>query len=621
VTCGAVGDNVADARCLGPGTHPSADEAGIVAVRDLRSFAYTVSARPMVSFRRYLVATADRTVPPGAVRAFGSSKLVPHPTPGPARRQAGEETRLPPARPSAVDPVAGARRGARVAWRAPAGRAVASVAAAASLALSCLALWSVHDARAARASPLDATTILVSADVDGGKGNGLDAAYPPALAGEARHVAFASTSANLVPGDANGRSDVFVRDLDPATGIWRTSRISAAFSGGEADGDSFDPSVSADGRYVAFASDATNLVANDRNGTTDVFLWDRRGQAEDRIVRVSANGLGGDGNGYSWEPSVSADGKVVSFLSEASNLVPGDGNGYIDVFVWDRSASLGPLTLVSGGMSGQGDGGAWQQVLSADGSAVAFVSDATNLVPGDDNLSSDVFVHDGSTGRTTLESRASDGTVGDSWSFFPAISADGGVVAFDSVASNFARNEGERPDVFVRDRSTGRTTLVSVGPAAAKADHASFAPSLSADGRWVAFDSYATNLVPQDANGYGSDVFVRDLVSETTTLASVDVTGMTQFDQAYNAAVSPDGDHVAFVGLSVSLDVVDAQYYLRGPLRSPLVLDASPPTSPATRPAVDTTTATTGSAPTATTADTTTSTEPATTSAPTTATG
>ena len=537
--------------------------------------------------------------------------------------------RPPTAHPSPATPVAGVRRGARVAWRASAGRP-AVLAAAASLALSCLALWPVQDARAAGASPLDATTILVSADVDGGKGNGLDAAYPPALAREARHVAFASTSANLVPGDANGRSDVFIRDLDPATGAWRTSRISAAFSGGEADGDSFDPSVSADGRYVAFASDATNLVANDRNGTTDVFLWDRHGQAEDRIVRVSANGPGGDGNGYSWEPSVSANGQVVSFLSEASNLVPGDGNGYIDVFVWDRSASVGPLTLVSGGVSGQGDGGAWQQVLSADGGTVAFVSDATNLVPGDDNRSSDVFVIDRSTGRTTLESRASDGRIGDGWSFFPAISADGSVVAFDSVATNFAQNEGERPDVFVRDRSSGRTTLVSVGPAGGKADYASFAPSLSADGGSVVFDSNATNLVPHDANGYGSDIFVRDLVSGTMTLASVDLTGMAQFDQAYNAAISPDGDHVAFVGLSVLLDVVDAQYYLRGPLRSPLVLDTPPPTLPTTGPAVDTTTATTEPAPTtdtrdtadtATTADSTTSTQPTTTSAPTTTTG
>ncbi len=525
--------------------------------------------------------------------------------------------RLPTAHTSAAAPAAGACGAARVVWRVPTRRGVA-LAAAASLALCCLALWSVPAAAAGGILP-NVTTVLVSADVDGGKGNGLDASYPPALTREASHVAFASTSANLVPGDTNGRSDVFVRDLDPVTGVWRTSRVSVAPSGGEADGDSFDPAISADGRFVAFVSDAANLVADDRNGTTDVFLWDRGSSApEDRMVRLSTNGFG-NADAYSWEPSIAADGDVVSFLSEASNLVPGDGNGFADVFVWERSGGQARMTLVSGGVSGAGDGGAWQQALSADGSAVVFTSDAANLVPGDDNHSSDVFVLDRATGRTMLESRASDGTVGDGWSFFPAISADGSVVAFDSIATNLAPDGGERPDVFVRDRGTGQTRLVSVGPTGAKGDYASFAPSLSADGRSVAFDSNATNLVSHDANGYGSDVFVRDLVSGTTTLASLDVNGLVQFDQAYNAAISPDGDHVAFVGLFELLGLGDAQYYLRGPLRSP-PLDLAPPTSPAAGPAVDTTTATTA-VPTTTTADTTTSTEPATTSAPTTAAG
>jgi Tol biopolymer transport system component len=562
--------------------------------------------------------------------------------------------RLNTARPNPA-PVPGARRCARTAWRAPAGRRVTpagrrvtpagrrvALAAAASLTLACLALWPIRGARAAGSAPapalvpvVDATTVLLSADEHGGKGSGLDATYPPAPARDASHVAFASAATNLVPGDGNGKSDIFVHDLDPGSGTWRTSRVTVGAAGQDADGDSFDPAISADGRYVAFASDAGNLVADDRNRTTDVFLWDREGQGPDRIVRLSTGSLGGDGNSYSWEPSISADGSVVSFLSEASNLVPGDGNGVADVFVRDRTAEPSLTELVSGGPSGASDGGAWQQVLSADGGTVAFASDAANLVPGDGNRSSDVFVHDRSTGRTTLESRASDGSPGDDWSFFPSLSADGGVVAFDSVASNLARDSGKRPDVFVRDRGTGQTTPVSVSPTGATGNSPSYAPSLSADGRSVAFDSSATNLVAGDANGYGSDVFVRDLPDGATVLASLDVGGLAQFDQAYNAAISPDGSHVAFAGLLVAPGAVDVQYYLRGPLRPPPPApgDAAPPAGPATGPAVDTTattvtegptitegpTTTEGptitEAPTTTVAGTTTSTEPATASA------
>jgi TolB protein len=444
--------------------------------------------------------------------------------------------------------------------RPPAGRAVA-LAAAVSLALAGLALG---PARGALAGQLDATTSLVSADPSGGEETGANAGSPPALSRDGRHVAFASPASGLVPGDTGGRTDVFVRDLDPATGVWTTTRVSVGLGGAEADGDSTEPSISADGRDVAFTSDATNLVKGDANGASDVFLWDRETGG---ILRVSVSSLGGDAAGWSWQPSVSADGKVVSFLSDAPDLVPGDGNGYADVFVSDRRAGPPRTTLVSGAPSGAPtDGGAWQQALSADGGTVVFVSDASNLVADDGNQASDVFVHERASGRTTLESRGSDGAVGDGWSYYPAVSADGGVVAFDSLASNFVPNDGERPDIFVRDRRAGRTTLASVSASGGKAAAASFAPSLSGDGRYLAFDSGAANLVPLDANKGGSDVFVRDLAAARTTLVSVGAAGLTQFDQSYNAAISGDGNQVAFVGLTDLPGQVDAQYYLRGPL-------------------------------------------------------
>jgi Tol biopolymer transport system component len=496
--------------------------------------------------------------------------------------------------------------------RSPAGRGAALVAAA-SLALAGLALG---PAQGARAGQLAATTSLVSADPSGGEETGSNAGYPPALSRDGRHVAFASAASTLVRGDTGGRTDVFVRDLDPATGAWTTTRVSVGLGGAEADGDSTEPSISADGRYVAFTSQAANLVKGDANGTSDVFLWDRKGGG---IVRVSGNSLGGDAGGWSWQPSVSADGQVVSFLSDAPDLVPGDGNGFADVFVWDTRAGPPRVTLVSGAPSGAPtDGDAWQQALSADGGTVVFTSDATNLVADDGNQASDVFVHDRASGRTTLESRGSDGAVGDNWSYYPAISGDGGVVAFDSLSSNLAPNDGERPDIFVRDRTTGQTTIASVSASGGKADAASFAPSLSADGRYLAFDSDASNLVVSDANGNGSDVFVRDLAAGRTTLVSVDATGLAPFDQAYNAAISGDGTQVAFVGLTVLPGLVDAQYYLRGPLLQPPLVGVASATPTTVPPVASTTPTTTTATPTTTTSSPTTTSGPATTIAPTT---
>ncbi|HYT25207.1 MAG TPA: hypothetical protein VEP73_01805, partial [Actinomycetota bacterium] len=222
------------------------------------------------------------------------------------------------------------------------------------------------------------------------------------------------------------------------------------------------------------------------------------------------------------------------------------------------------------------------------------VSDADNLVAGDGNGASDVFVYDRASGQTTLESRGSDGALADDWSYYPAISADGRVVAFDSLATNLAANDGERPDVFVRDRASGQTRIASVSLTGGKADYPSFAPVLSADGRYVAFDSSASNLVAFDANGNGSDVFVRDLAAGTTALVSVDAGASAQPDQSFDAAISPDGSFVAFAGLSVlSSGAADCQYYLRGPLRPPGQPDVPLAAPSTTVPPVETTSLTT----------------------------
>jgi Tol biopolymer transport system component len=324
----------------------------------------------------------------------------------------------------------------------------------------------------------------------------------PALSADGRYVAFHSEAENLVDGDDNGIMDIFVHDRD--TGI--TTRVSVHSDGTQGDDASSHPAISADGRYVVFQSHATTLVDGDDNGERDVFVHDRDTGTTTR-VSVHSNGTQGDGTSGSGRPS--ADGRYVAFDSAATTLVDGDDNGEYDVFVHDRDA--GTTTLVSVHSGGtQGDGGSGTPSISGDGRYVAFDSTATTLVDGDDNDSWDCFVHDRDTGITTRVSVHSDGTQGDRTSWWPSISADGRYVAFDSAATTLADGDvnGER-DVFVHDRDTGTTTLVSVHSDGTQGDDTSGWPAISADGRYVAFDSLATTLVDGDDNGQ-QDVFVHD---------------------------------------------------------------------------------------------------------------
>jgi Tol biopolymer transport system component len=226
-----------------------------------------------------------------------------------------------------------------------------------------------------------------------------------------------------------------------------------------------------------------------------------------QLVSVASDST--QGNDNSWDPSISADGRYVAFFSHASNLVPGDTNNTLDVFVHDRLT--GQTTRVSVASDGtEGNGDSFVGSISADGRYVAFASWASNLVPGDTNGRSDIFVHDRVTGQTTRVSVASDGTEGngDSWGC-PSISADGRYVAFASWASNLVPGDTNgRSDIFVHDRVTGQTTRVSVASDGTEGNGDSWwRPSISADGRYVAFPSYASNLVPGDTNGW-ADIFV-----------------------------------------------------------------------------------------------------------------
>ncbi|MCY2987972.1 MAG: S8 family serine peptidase, partial [Planctomycetota bacterium] len=348
----------------------------------------------------------------------------------------------------------------------------------------------------------------VSLGSDGSQGNSYS--FFPSLNADGRFVAFTSYASNLVPGDTNGHADVFVYDRQNRT----VERVNLAADGTQGNADSgYNDSVtlSADGRLVAFDSDATNLVPGDTNGQSDIFVFDRQMRAIER-ESVAANGT--QGNYASWSPSLSADGRFVAFDSAASNLVPGDTNGSYDVFVFDRqNLTTERVSVAANGV--QGNGGSSSPSLSADGRFVAFDSAASNLVAGDTNGLVDVFVFDCQNRTLERVDLAADGTQDNDQSRSPALSGDGRFVAFESSASNLVPGDTNgASDVFLFDRQNGTPERVSIATGGTQGSGAAYRASLSADGRFIAFDSAASNLVPGDTNGQ-LDVFVFDRQNRT----------------------------------------------------------------------------------------------------------
>jgi Tol biopolymer transport system component len=316
---------------------------------------------------------------------------------------------------------------------------------------------------------------------------------------------------------------------------------------------SYGAAVSADGRFIAFESFASNLVTGDTNNRFDIFVHDRQSAS---TTRVSVSSSGSQANGSSQFSHISSDARIVAFRSCASNLVPDDTSFYCDVFAHDRQT--GATTLIDVNTAGvQANLGAGSLDLSADGRFVAFDSEATNLVEGDTNHVTDVFVRGLQTGITTRVSVSSSGKQANYNSFFPSISADGRFVAFDSFASNLvAGDTNGRRDVFVHDLQTGRTTRVSVNSEGGQAvEGTSERPAISDDGRWIAYSSSTSNLVPEDTNiclggtsvpGTCPDIFVHDRQTGVTARVSVDSAGNQSDSWSFDPTISPEGRFVAW---------------------------------------------------------------------------
>jgi Tol biopolymer transport system component len=382
----------------------------------------------------------------------------------------------------------------------------------------------------------------------------------PSISADGRYVAFASDATNLVKGDTNGVTDIFVRDLVKKT----TTRVSVSSQGKEANKASYWPFISSDGRYVTFTSDADNLDALDDNGVGDVFVHDMH-TGETKMISRALDGS--SGNDLSFWSSISSDGRYVAFMSNATDLVQSDLNDSWDIFLCDRQTGI--ISLVSMGYDGsQANSQSEYPVISADGRYVAFASDATNIIAGDTNGYRDVFEFNRETGKTIRVSVATDGTQADAGTqaFVISISSDGQFVAFPSLATNLVLNDTNKAwDIFVHDRDKGETTRVSVSSDGQQANAGSYGASISSDGRYVAFGSNATNLVQDDLNGV-MDVFVHDRQTGLTERVSVATDGAegnaasgftliapNGIDFAYGSLISADGNTVAFMSNASNL--------------------------------------------------------------------
>src|SRR5258707_11000212 len=333
-----------------------------------------------------------------------------------------------------------------------------------------------------------------------------------------------------------------------------TERASVATGGSQANGRSLAPALSADGRVLAFVSEAFDLVPGDTNGCRDIFVRDRiAGTTE----RVSVAPGGTQASGDSDSPTISADGRFVAFRSVAADLVAGDTNGCSDIFVHDRlSGTTVRASVDSAGL--ETNGPCALPSLSADGRLVAFSSGGTNLVPGDTNGRDDVFLRDLVAGTTERLSLTNGGGQGNSGSDEPVLSSDGRFLSFDSDASNLVPGDtNASEDVFVRDRLLGTTERVSVSTAGVGGDDDTGQSSISADGRYVSFYSIADNLVPGDTNGFG-DVFVHDRLTGVTERVSLGAAGVQADLGSISGWLSGDGPTIASLSYATSLVPADS---------------------------------------------------------------
>lgn len=383
------------------------------------------------------------------------------------------------------------------------------------------------------------STSAASVTATGQLGNGRSWLSPSgsAISGDGRWVVFHSDASNLATTDSSGATDVFVRDLSNSV----TERISVGGGSGEPNGSSLNGSISNDGRYVVFQSEATNLAVGDTNFASDIFLRDRL----TGLTTIASASTGGTiGNFASFNAVISRDGLFIAYVSTATNLVPSDTNQRNDIFL--RNLATGQtrlVTSVAGGANADSD----QPTISGDGRFIAFRSLATNLVANDTLGFADIFLRDMAAPGFELVSQSSAGVQANGASDHPSISADGSRIVFASQGANLAPVGAPALNVYLRERNTSTTTLLNSGPSGIS-NLAAARPRISGNGQYVAFFSQANNLTPGHS-GVVTDLFALSLASGVIQRASVPLTpepSEPSANIAENGGISDNGRFLSY---------------------------------------------------------------------------
>ncbi len=393
------------------------------------------------------------------------------------------------------------------------------------------------------ASQSEAATVdltRVSLDLDGAATNGSSSF--PQISDDGRYTVFESSASDLVPRDTNNSTDVFLYDrITASTTLISKGRFG---NGVSARGTSYRPAISANGRYIVFVSDAEDLTAwNINNNKNNIFRYDRE---TDSTLVTSITDVGADlANGHSYNPQITPDGRYVVYESIASNLVDNDQNGASDIFRRDLLAGRTTRVSVSTG-GAQGNNNSKYPQITPNGRYIVFQSSAVNLVDGiDANNAPDIFLRDTQRGETFKISVAGN-RGGNRGSYSPQVTPDIHHVVFESDASNLVDNDNNgRSDIFVRDLSGGGIRRVSVDSNGTQANNGSYTAQITDDGRQVIFQSHATNLVAGDVNGK-FDIFTHDIGDNKTSLVSAKPDGTQTNNHSYHPQVTPDGRFIVY---------------------------------------------------------------------------
>lgn len=377
---------------------------------------------------------------------------------------------------------------------------------------------------AATAAPVVGATLVsqTAAGVQGDAGSN-----DPAITPDGRFVAFGTNATNLVPGDTNGVYDLFVRDLE--TGA--LDLVSAGLDGAPANAAAYQARISDDGRFVTFYSDASNLVAGDTNGATDVFVRDRQEGSTTRLPAGAQSSL---------FPDISGNGRYVVYTT-LNQLVPEDTDQYTyEIYLWDRTT--GEVELLTPGTIESSEA-----AISVDGRFVALTAELTGVY----GVRHNIYLLDRTTGDLTLAAKTADGTPAAEGSASPSVSDDGRYVSFGSKSGDLVPGDTNgTSDIFLRDLQTGVTTLVSAAPDGTAGNDPSYGTEISPDGRYVAYFSLASNLTDTPLPAWDAYAYLYDRETGTNTLVSTSPSGI---GNAWSASVAGDGKFVAYASEGAGL--------------------------------------------------------------------